>query len=320
MLFLLFWQSNREVQFLSRLWSRSPPTLGNFLFLCDWPTFSSISKEHHLPSAAPKTNKPSAGLKVTRLVPVIILSGVQSEFSGNEKTERRCFMFPSSCFSPGGAFWSNFEELCGNGSWDSFCDSAWLTLICFYKDAECSEPPPAPPSSFFLLHWRPKNLYSACQTQKKGEEKKGPIMSETTEGMKEKLHLEYHLPADSFLLNAALTFSSQRGKKKTGTLWKWEEHRRLLQLVPSSEKGNIRIIIGSSFSMTVVSHLSEREKRGGGASWHTFQQTLRNIIRSQQKKKNKKRKLDLYLDAAKCMNLQMWNVISSLQTLQKSQI
>lgn len=43
-------------------------------------------------------------------------------------------------------------------------------------------------------------------------------MSETTEGTKEKLHLEYHLPVESFLLNAALTFSRQRGeeKKKTG--------------------------------------------------------------------------------------------------------
>lgn len=41
-------------------------------------------------------------------------------------------------------------------------------------------------------------------------------MSETTEGTKEKLHLEYHQPAESFLRNAALTFSSQRGEKKKG--------------------------------------------------------------------------------------------------------
>lgn len=43
-------------------------------------------------------------------------------------------------------------------------------------------------------------------------------MSETTEGTTEKLHLEYHLPAESFLRNAALTFSSQRGKKNGRSL------------------------------------------------------------------------------------------------------
>lgn len=166
MLFVLFWQSNRELQFLSRLWSRSPPTLGNFLLLCDRPMFSSISKEHHLSSLTPKTNKPSAGLKVTRLVPVIILSGVQSEFSGNEKTERRCFMFPSLCFSPGGRFEATLKSSVATEARIVFVILAGLLWFAFTKTLNVQSSPP----SFFLLHWRPKNFSSACQAQKRGDQ------------------------------------------------------------------------------------------------------------------------------------------------------
>lgn len=69
-------------------------------------------------------------------------------------------------------------------------------------------------------------------------------MSETTEGMKEKLHLEYYLPAESFLLNAALTFSSRRGEENGRSL----EMRgaqaasaagAVIGKMKSKEKGNI---------------------------------------------------------------------------------
>lgn len=112
-------------------------------------------------------------------------------------------------------------------------------------------------------------------------------MSETTGGTKEKLHLEYHLPAESFLLNAALTFSIRSLETSAGGFCSWCRHRKK----ETSESSS------AAASQWLLCLISQSARRGGGASLHKLQQTQRNIIRSQQTKQQQQ-KSDLYLDGA----------------------